>query len=178
MQFKLADLMRLMAYVAVGAWLYSMGMKYGMFAWLGTVFGLEIGIRSHYPRLPMAICGTLLATFVWAGVQFSGASPFAARLPMVGGISPWHFLLALLWLSAAAIFFWMVTRGKSPARRKSANDRYSIHANGRIEDISDADSRVAGVKTPRAKSVFPPTIDPPTASSSPPNRPPSRRRFD
>ena len=118
MQFKLTDLMRLIAYCAVGAWLYSFGIELGLLVWMGTVFGIEIGRRSAYPTALKAMCGAVLGLLVWMGIFFTGSEFSARQVFVFFNITVFQFLLGIVWLTALGTFLWMITRLKNrPAKQ-------------------------------------------------------------
>jgi len=112
MQFKLTDLLWFTAYFAVGAWLYSLGIRIGLLVWLGTVFGFEIGARSDYPTALLTICGSVLGLALSLAVFLSLIEISSAKLFMFFGLAVWRTLLAIVWLTAIGIFVWLVTRPK------------------------------------------------------------------
>lgn len=113
MQFKLTGLLRLTVYFAVGAWLYSLGVRYGLLFLLGTIFGYEIGSRSEYPTILLTACGTVFGIALSMAIYFALIEYSSAKLFMFFGITVWRFLLAIIWLTAIGMFVWLVTRRKN-----------------------------------------------------------------
>lgn len=113
-KFRLTDLLFFTAYFAVAAWLVSMGFTRGVFIWVGTAFGLEIGKRSDYSTLLITLCGSVMGLallFAVIATQYSLAS-ISHGAPTAGV----EIALALVaWVMVLSILLWLCFRVKRKA---------------------------------------------------------------
>lgn len=122
MQFQLTDLLRFTAYCAAGAWLFTLGTQLGLFVWLGTILGFEIGTRADYPRILLAICGSVFGLALSTAIFFTVADITGAKIFMFFDLMTWRIMLAIVWLTAIGIFVWLVTRLKKRTIQPASAD--------------------------------------------------------
>ena len=71
MKFTLYDLLRITAFAAVGAFLYSVDLKSLVALWLGGALGYEIGKHVDYWVGWVVVIGMVLGLWVWFSGYFS-----------------------------------------------------------------------------------------------------------
>ena len=113
-KFSLLDLFLLTALLAVSALFYSMGYWGGALVWSGAVVGFEIGRRTEYWVVWMAMIGAILGLWSWLGIYLSlglfNAWHYSVEHSSPGS-SPHPFAVSLLflaiWLVPGLIATWL-----------------------------------------------------------------------
>ena len=106
--------MRMTAYVAIAAWMYSLGLFLAIPIWIGLVFGIEIGRNSDYPTLLLGGCGAVLGLAVLVAFMMTTAMSTHGKLFLFFKVFRPHqiVLIAIAWSMVALLFFWLITRIK------------------------------------------------------------------